>query len=356
METKDIAIIVLAMLVVLLIGFLLGQRRKSPIISTSDVPPLSESATHAVAPEKIDVLPPRPRPRDYSKQITQAKAFHERGAVVYAAMAENRVYSVFNDQFAKINQAYEIFNTEKHEHSREELLTLFASMLDAAKFSNVQKDISSAANEIAKSIIEYYDEQVSVIFSSQPFSNLSPRYALNADLRASQSAKISAIISGHFSNVISEMKDIDQRRNQLQSNYQSLVAATNDEFDWGSAARNFGAGALAVANPFIGIPALITNFQFQSDKGKAESAQIDRYVELFDEFENKVLAVRENIIQGAEQTKNYVAEKFKEVNASAIATILSEISANGCTLDHYFKSLDYKDLEDAERELLSEGA
>lgn len=356
METKDIAIIVLAMLVVLLIGFLLGQRRKGSAISTTDVSQPSEPASQVSAPEKVEVLPPKPRPRDYSKQLAQARTFHERGAAVYAAMAENRTYSVFNDPFVQINQAYECFNTEKDEHSREELLTLFSSLLNAAKFGNVQKDINSAGNDIAKAIIEYYDEQVSAIFSDQPFANLAPRYALNADLRASQLAKISAIIVGHFSTVISEMKDIELRRNSLQSNYQALVAATNDEFDWGSAARNFGAGALAVANPIIGIPALIANFKFQSDKGKAESAQIDRYVELFDEFENKVLAVREHIVQAAEQTKSYVAEKFKEVNALAITALLSEIAGNGCVLDHYFKSLDYKGLEDAERELLSEGA
>ncbi len=164
------------------------------------------------------------------------------------------------------------------------------------------------------------------------------------------------IVTSHFSTVIAEMKDIEQHRNWLQSNYQAFVAATNDEFDWGSAARNFGAGALAVANPIIGIPALIANFKFQIDKGKAENAQLDRYVNLYDEFENRVQSARQQIIQAAEQTKSYVADKFKEVNETAIAAILTETSAGGCVLDHYFKSLDFKELESIERELLSEGA
>ena len=44
METKDIAIIVLAMLVVLLVGFLLGQRRKGSAISPADVSQLKQLA------------------------------------------------------------------------------------------------------------------------------------------------------------------------------------------------------------------------------------------------------------------------------------------------------------------------
>lgn len=361
MALKDIAIIVLAMMVVLLIGFLLGQRRKNASTSGAGTPSPdgiveTSKPTTVIAPTKADVVSAAPPPRDYSKQISQAQAFHQRAAVVYSAMAENRVYAPFNHAYVQINEAYERFDTDKEEHTREELLALFSSLFNDAKFGNAQKDVATAAGDIAGSIIEYYDDQVSTIFSGKPFETLSSRYRLSADLRASQLAKISAIVSSHFSAVIAEMKDIEQRRNWLQSNYQAFVTATNDEFDWGSAARNFGAGALAVANPIIGIPALIANFKFQSDKGKVESAQLDRYVELFDEFENKVHAVRQQIIQAAELTKSYVSEKFKEVNGSAIAAILSEVAASGCILDHYFKSLDFKELESAERELLSKGA
>lgn len=358
MELKDIAIIALAMIVVLLIGFILGQRRKNTSTSSTGMASPTEivessQPTAVIAQAKADVVP---APRNYSKQIAQAQSFHQRAAIVYSVIAENRVYAPFNDQYVQINDAYERFDTDKQEHTREELLTLFGSLFNAAKFGNCQKGLTEAAGEIAKSIVEYYDDQVSTIFTEKPFEALSSRYRLSADLRASQLAKISAIVSSHFSTVIAEMKDIEQRRNWLQSNYQAFVAATNDEFDWGSAARNFGAGALAVANPIIGIPALIANFKLQSDKGKAASAQLDHYVELFDEFENKVQSVRQHIIQAAEQTKKYVNDKFKEVNESAIVAILTEIAAGGCNLEHYFTSLDFKELESVERDILSEGA
>lgn len=359
MELKDIAIIALTMIVVLLIGFHLGQRRINTSTSRAGVP-LSDETLRVTQPTTAitnkEAAPPAPPHRNYSKQISQAQVFHQRAAAVYAAIAENRVYEPFNDAYAQINKAYEKFDTDKTEHTREELLELFSAILNAAKFGNTQKDLAAAAGEIAGFIIEYYDDQVSTIFSGKPFEAISSKYRLSADLRASQLSKIAAIVTSHFAAVIAEAKEIEQRRNWLQSNYQTVVSATNDEFDWGSAARNFGAGALAAANPIIGIPALIANFKIQSDKGKAESAQLDRYIELFDEFENKVNSIRQQIIQAAEQTKSYVGDKFKEVNGLAIAEILSETAASGCVLDHYFKSLDFKELESAEREILSEGA
>lgn len=361
MEPKDIAIAALAMIVVLLIGFLLGQRKRNMSASRDGMPSSTEiikpiQPTTIITPTKTNTAYTAPHPRDYSKQITQAQAFHRRVAVVYAAIAENRVYAPFIDTYVQLDKAYENFDTDKQEHTREEVLALFESLLRTAKFGNAQKDLTEAAGEIAKDIIDYYDDQVSTIFSEKPFETLSSRYRLNADLRASQLAKITAIVTSHFSTTVAEMKDIEQRRNWLQSNYQVFVVATSDDFDWGNVVRCFGAGALAAANPIIGIPALIANFKLQSDKDNNKSAQTDRYIELFDEFENKVHSVRQQIIQAAEQTKTYVADKFKEVNESAIAAILTETAATGCILDHYFKSLDFKGLENAEQELLSEGA
>lgn len=325
--------------------------------SSADMPSTTVDLVNPrfIAPTTSDVVPLNP-PRDYSKQIQSAQAFHQRAAVVYSVMAENRVCAPFNDAYVQINEAYERFDTDKQEHTREELLALFSSFFSAAKFGNAQKELTDAAGEIAKSIIEYYDDQVSTIFSGEPFEALSTKYRLNADLRASQLAKISAIVTSHFLAVIAEMKDIEQRRNWLQSNYPDFVAATKDEFDWGSAASSFGAGALAAVHPIFGIPALIKNVTSQSDKGKAKRAQFDRYLDLYDEFENKVRSVRQQIIQAAEQTKSYVGDKFKEVNESAITAILSQTAAGGCILDNYFKSLDFKELESVERELLSEGA
>lgn len=322
---------------------MLGQRRRNVESLTS----LARN-TH----DKDSVSPPS---WNYSKQIAQALSFQKRVAVIYSIQAENSICAPFNAAYSRLDEAYQRYDTNKPEHTHEELLTLLSSILDAVRFEDVQKDLTAAAKEIAQSIIDYYDEQLDTIFSGQTFESLGAKYRLNADLRASQLEKISAIVIGHCSTIVAEARDVAQRRLWLQSNYQNIANTTNDEMNWGSIARNFGAGALAVANPWIGIPALIVNYKHQSDKNQAENRQINHYFELFDEFENKVNSLRQQIIQSAAQTKDYVKDKFSEVNGAAVVALLSETAVTGCTLDHYFKSLDLKNLENTERELFSEG-
>jgi hypothetical protein len=361
MQLKDIAILVLGALVVLLIGVLIGRRKTEGSAPHTNSPthiaqmPSDESAiTHAVA--QTTPQPVRPVARDYSKQIAESEAFHRRAAQVYAAAAEEKAYSPFGDAFDKINSAYERFNVEKEDHSRSEVLELFSALFGAAKFGGIQTSLSLAASEVAKEVIEYYDEQVSRIFEGQHYEKASAKYRLSADLRASQLSKISAILVAKFSAVIVEAKEIDVRREWLSLNYDAYIQATAGNFDWGTAARHFGAGALAVANPLIGVPALIANLKFQSDKEKAENAKLDRYAELCDEFEKKLQSLRPKIVDAAEQFKAYVQEKFSEVNVLAVSAILSELSTSGHIIDHYFKLLDYDELQNAERDVLSNGA
>lgn len=223
MDLKDIVIIVLAIVLVLMIGFLLGQRKGNTYTSgTSE--PSSNGIAAADTTKKVDAFPATPSPRDYSKQIAQVKVFHQRAGNVYSAMAENLVLAPFNDAYAQISDAYSRYGLDKKEHTKEESLMLFASLFSAAKFSDSQKEISNAAGEIAESIIKYYDDQVSTIFCGKPFETLSSRYRLSADLRASQLAKISAIVTSHFSAVIPETRDIEQRNNRGQTpiNLQTL--------------------------------------------------------------------------------------------------------------------------------------
>lgn len=350
MEAKDTAIIALAFAVVLLVGFLFWQRGRVARGSNAVVAPSTGTKRTT---KDVDTAAPG---RNYTKQISQAQAYNDRAAKVFGAVAENLILAPFVDQYAQIDEAYNKFDPDRENHTEEELLFLVSSILSAAKFDNVQKDLASAADEIAKGIIAGYDEDISAIFSGKPFEDFASRYSLTADLRATQLAKISAIAVSHFSTVVMEVKDIEQRRNWLQSNYHTFVSGAGDTFDWGSAARQFGAGALAVAHPFIGVPALIANYKRDSDKAKAEGALFDRYVKLFEEFENKVQSVREQVIQAAEKTKSYAEDKCKEINVTAITAILTEMAAANCNLDHYFESLDVKQLESLEEEMFSEAA
>lgn len=336
MEQKDIVIVALAVIVLLLAGYLLGQRRRHTNTLDTSEPSVR---VHAAAPSS----------RDYSKQLLEAKTFHQREAMMFSAWSENRILTSFNHGWPQIEEANVRYNTEKNEHTRNEILSFYSEIIEATNFGNVQRELITAAGDIAENLLKHYDNEISNIFLGQLFKHLESKYRLNIDLRASQLAKISAILMSHFSGVIAEMREIEQRRQWLLSNYSALVETTKDEFNWGSAARSLGAGALAVANPFIGIPALIVNFASQSSKGKAESAQVDRYSEQFAEFENKIYFLHQQILQAGEKTKTYICDKAHEVAVVAVLEVLKEITTNGHPIDHYIKSLDYAKLEKSER-------
>lgn len=367
MGIKSIVIIVLAMLVVLLLGYLLGQRRRNTGINgnyVSSVPPLdpgavaSVSVQHTSGPEtraaasiRVDVASPKQQPQDYSKQIIQVKEFHEHAAEVFASLSERIILSCYLVRLIKLNHVNEVYEKERQGNDKEAMLSWVKSLLEILNFSGIQRDINSSANEIAKLVIEYYDEQVSIIFSDQPFSHLSSRYALNSDLRESQIVKISGIICGHFTHVVSEIKELEQIRNWLLSNFKVLMTANSDDFDWEFGARMFGAGALAVVNPLIGIPGLIASFSMESKKSEAKGAQVARYREVLVDFMNRCAATWDQFKQCEKQTTKYVDEKFRELNVMAIPAMITEISAHGYVLDYYFESLTHKKLERFEQRI-----
>ncbi|MBU2760834.1 hypothetical protein [Acidithiobacillus sulfurivorans] len=359
MGIKSIVIIVLAMFVVLLVGYLLGQRRRNPSIdgnyvssapqpdthavASVGVQPISNSDANEVALAKVEVISPKPKPRDYSKQIIQVKEFHENAADVFADLSFQITYSCFIGQIGKVNRIIEVYEIEKQRNEKEAYISFIKSLLDAANFSNIQRGVSSAANEIAKLIIQYYDDQVSMIFTDKPFSHLTSRYALNADLRETQITKISGIICGHFSHVISELKEFEQIRNWLQANFHVLASTDSDDVDWGSFSRLVGSGFLAGLNPLIGIPAAVASYATFSkninDKAEKKSAQKDQYVELLLDFLKKYDVITDQVGQCECQTAKYVSEKFSELNVIAIPTILTDITANGYEIDYYIISL-----------------
>lgn len=292
---------------------------------------------------------------DYYEQIIQVREFYKRLSVVYSVMAENRVYALFIDNYIKIRIAYERYAIDEEEQPYlVAFLLLFSSLFGATQFDNIQGDISDAAGDIAKMIMNYYDDQVSNIFFGISFDNPSKIYHMNDEHRSSQIIEISSTVTSYFSTAIAGIKEIEELRNWFRLNHQSYVSAAKGEFDWVSLARELGARVLAALNPAIGIPYLLETFKFQEDRHDAEMILIDRYVTLSGEFQEKVFSLIEQLTKASEQTKDYVAEKIMEFNENTIFAFLNERSACGCNLDHYLKFIDFEDLEHLERKILGE--
>jgi hypothetical protein len=351
MGTKTIVIIFLAMLVVLLIGFLLGQFRRKPAkaLPNTRYPPTKSavSTTEVVTAKKLETLAPKQLLKDYSQLIAKANIYNERLSAVIAMEVIIKIHEkVFENPYMNFYRAYENIDTEKNEHGKEELLTFISSLTNSAKFGNAQKEINIIASDVSDAILEIYNEQLSTIFSGQSYESLSSRYELSIDLHTSQKIKISAIVVDFFSHILSELREIEQMRAYLESNYQNYANSINDDFDWEAMARSFGAGALTAINPFIGIPALIANAANNYKKDNEKNSNGDRYIDFHDAFEGKMKDVRQSIFKAYEQVYKYIYEKNKEINCKAINKILSDLAVRGCNIDHYLDNLEFKKINE----------
>lgn len=333
MDIKDIAILILGAAVILLIGYLVGSRKSNA------ERPVSEGTARAVekaSSNPVAQVDKKPRKNIYEKKIAWYLSQSKRSTRLFAAHTENVIQNHFSNGYENIDVAYEKYNANKDANPREALLELFPALYEAANFGSIKAALDKELEGCSEMILGGYDEAIRDVFSGQPFESESSRYALGADLRASQKAKITSILQSYCASFLGDIREIEQRRQWLQSNFNTFVVDTKGEFDWTDAAKNFGAGALAAANPLIGIPALISSFKNSSDKEKAKEARIEKYTQIFGEFEDAVNAARDKIVESSESAKSYVEKKCQEVHEQAVVTMLTELAGKGYSLEHYF--------------------
>lgn len=265
--------------------------------------------------------------------------YKEKMSLAIGIIAEGYAYAPFGEFFKKNNLAYKKFNPDKSEHTREEYHQFFEAILEASNFGNIQSQILTNSEEIADLIITTYVESIDILFEDKKLLNMKIKYQLNADQKAIQLSKISSIITSNFNTVVTYSREVETQRNWLESNYLKFKYATDDELDLGTIARNFGIGALAVAKPWIGIPAFIANWKTQSDQQKSMETMVENWFNKFCEFEEKIADCTKNIIDAAEKTKSYVTERSKEVNGDAIIDVCTGLKNLRQDIGHFNKYL-----------------
>lgn len=273
----------------------------------------------------------------------------DKTSTAISLIAERHVYAPFSDAYEKIRELYEQLNKnsslstqnttpswpfptshrEEIEPTRDDYIKFFEGYLNATKFASTRSIISKQSDKIASFIVDVYIEEVDFIFSELDALDSKSEYQLDADRKVMQLAKISSIIASFFEKALAELRDIESLRAILQSSLPAYAAATQGHFDIGDLAKSFGSGALAVASPWIGIPALIAHIKAQSDKGKGAQALVEQWVAQFENLEGKVESLREEIVDSAEKTKSYAKEKSAEVNGNAIIAICKHLEKNG---------------------------
>lgn len=340
MDTKDIVIAVLVISLVFVVGLVFGQRknRNSSQQNTDQVSTdFVMKKAHPKSKEAESSLNPKPL-KDYSREFEFLANFHNRFIKLLPKIYEGHCHEAFDEQFQIINEAYDVFSLERNEHSSDEVHKLISTILPGISFGNVVSQTQKKSDLIANEILSGYQSEIDGIFMGKEFERLSNKYRLGSDLKAEQLRKISLVIFGKFNAVFLKTREFDQRREWLLSNYGNLVKVTNVDADWGSFAKHFAGGALAVANPIIGIPLIVASWFGESDKDKQQQSFVERYGQEWDEFESMIEPLRQEIIDATANVSEYLLAKYDELFKGVIV-MLKETAAAGHSLDHYFENI-----------------
>ena len=143
---------------------------------------------------------------------------------------------------------------------------------------------------------------------------------------------------------LSELQILEQKLEHLVPQLKKFCNK-NDDTDWGDIVKYAGAGVLAVANPFMGIPLLAGKFFSDNKKEKKELEAIDEFFDHFeklgDQFSEKWDQLNEIFCAIQENLTLYIQDKSKRIVVGGTIHLLKIADKQGeqiKTPDHYFGS------------------
>ena len=195
--------------------------------------------------------------------------------------------------------------------------------------------MEQACVDVMETILAFYSvDLLPLIFDSVPEAkHLRSRYTLTQEYITQQSLSGQNSLKRNLSPVYSELTEISRVQEQLMAAYPQVQSVLGDGQDgWGNMAMGFGSGALAVANPLIGVPLLIYRWANENKKGDFNNAFVanwcDRFVELCRRWDG-LDAMYKPIY---ESQCRFIVEKINAISENAVLRILTELDAEGFNL------------------------
>ena len=209
------------------------------------------------------------------------------------------------------------------------------TFISVVKAADVRTQMEQACVEIMETILAIYStEFLPMIFASVPEADhLKSRHALTQDYITHQSVNGQGALKRNLSPIYSELNEIARLQEQLISSFPQVQAIMGiDPNSLGNTALGFGAGALAVANPLIGVPLLIYRWVNENQKGDLNNAFLKSWWDRFNEFCNRWDRLQANYQPVYEAQYRFIEEKLKNITDAAIPNILSTLDAEGFNL------------------------
>ncbi|MFC1553927.1 hypothetical protein ACFL7D_04760 [candidate division KSB1 bacterium] len=183
------------------------------------------------------------------------------------------------------------------------------------------------------------------------------KFKLSDDHSLIENNKIISILKQNTSPFYSELNELHSLQNKLNNQLpRARDLLKESKFDIPGMAKNFGLGAVAGINPFIGIPLLLNNWFGENKKNKSNNQFIEDFFKIYDKYLMQWDKLREMYEPIYEQQQIDMLKKCKTSLNDNIMIVLTKLDEKGHSLKKSLKIVEglIKMLDKEKNELLKE--
>lgn len=214
---------------------------------------------------------------------------------------------------------------------RNESPETFLEIINLVSITDIRREMEIGYTKVAQWPIDLFREilyeRIIPAHNEQRLSQLMPS---ESECNAEKS-NIQVALRQCATGFMYELEELRVMQNQLQQMKPQMITIIEEtsSTDWGGWAKNIGVGAIAFANPVIGIPLAIANY-FNVDK---QCKQKEQFIEQFFTAYTNYLQKWDNLIAQQEsvtkQQESYYVQKCSSMLTSGIMNVLKVLDEQG---------------------------
>lgn len=227
-------------------------------------------------PNSSGIINPKPNNK---KNLVDIKKSLERTSTLLSRYVYHTLLWSGYEKISIMRNDFKTLSTDR-EWTKEEF-QFFIEYANLLNLNNEIEKIKDTISKISTFTTDVYDELIDDIFSNVDgdASHLKPSFSLPPDKRIEQQSRIKSIMTNLFSDAFQTIDNSIRSQQFIQQNKAQFDSVTSDNINWAGLLKNFGAGALAAANPFIGIPMVLVNMFGESESAKRKQEFINHYIQ-----------------------------------------------------------------------------
>jgi len=277
------------------------------------------------------------------RHIEEVKALHE--SIV--DMLANTVCENLHPYAEQYTATVEYLNQEREEWTYGNITEL----VNIVKIGQCRSAAEKEYSELGDFFIDTYNEMVSYlkdIFTD----DLIDGFMLNDDAAMSERNKLLMALKQDMGSYSVAMNELQATQSKLKSMLPRAIEILGDK-GWGDFFKGGVAGAVAVANPFVGIPLALGHIFGSTQKQKQNNAYIDEVSQTYDEYTEKLDELRENARETYEKQVIQMKKRLNLLHAQNLTKMLIKLDEKGHSLAEVVTY--FKDIKDEWDKAQSEG-